>query len=212
MIIYSLSGHANDDWILAGDAYMASLLEPDRTNFPCVEIKVGDIIRPVENINHQQRISIIGHGEKGLYNHITANGFVNILKELGLNDNYTGIIEYFTCYSALFRTDPPIMHSLVHLTKNEFPQAIVIGAQGPSIIGPDNIRLTVNPDKLDIASQKQQDCIRNCNVDTTRPINGNILNIGKNIRDNQNVKNFYKQFINELVLNSCLINGVLVLN
>lgn len=211
MIIYSLS--ESDNWILAGDVYMASLLEPDSRNVKCLEINHGDIIVPVDGINREQRISIIGHGKNGSYNYFTANAFVNILKKLGLDRDYSGTIEYFTCCSALFKNDAHHpMHSLAHLTKNEFPNAIVIGAQGPSIIGYDNKRYVVNPDRTKTAFDKQNGSIRDCQVDTNVQVNGDIISTGRDIRNKENVKQFYNQFIKELYDSNCLINGVLVLD
>lgn len=206
MIIYP----ENYDWILAGDVYIASLKEdPNQTiQTICVDKNLNVVENDPVQINSQERITIIGHGSPGKYLKKTPNDFIKMLKKLGLRPTYSGTIEFFTCDSALFNENP-VDHSLAHLTKNEFPNAMVIAAKGPSIYKDVDQRYVVDPDKTDEALAIQNKLI----VDTSIPQgNISIIEKGRQIRERESVKKFYEQLINELTNNNLLINGVEILD
>lgn len=198
------------DWILAGDVYMAALIENEHNpeSVKVVEVDFsGGVIKPITAINEESRISIIGHGSPGTYNKIIASSFIQKLHEMGLDKNYQGTIEYYTCDSALFNEEAP-HHSLAHLTKNEFPLARVIGAKGPSIIGYDKCRYIVNPLFTNNAGELQKTLKPNLTFDTIMRNFNQIIDKGKAVRDKKEVKTFYDNFIRQLKERNYLINGL----
>ena len=206
MIIYP----ENYDWILAGDVYIASQKEkPGQIQTICVNDDLKVVGIGPNSINAQDRITIIGHGSPGKYLSKTPNDFVNMLKNLGLKQEYSGTIEFFTCDAALFNENP-VDHSLAHLTKNEFPNAKVIAAKGPSIYKGKDQRYVVNPDMISKAWDIQESLI----VDKSIPTgNLSIIEKGKIIRERASVKKFYERFIQELSgVNGMLINEVVILD
>lgn len=199
----------NYDWILAGDVYMAALIEnvqhPENVRVEVVDFE-GGLITPVDNINGESIISIIGHGSPGSYEFINARAFVNILLELGLNGNYSGTIEYYTCDSAIFDVVNP-NHSLAHLTKNEFPLAKVVGAKGPSIIGYDKCRYIVNPVFSNNAGIIQGNLTQGHNFNQIM-VHNDIFDNGMAVRNHPDVRAFYDNFIRQLKEKNYLVNGL----
>ena len=188
MIIYP----ENYDWILAGDVYIASLKEEPNQEIQtiCVDETLKVVKDDPKQINSQKRITII---------------------ELGLQSTYSGTIEFFTCDSALFNENP-VDHSLAHLTKNEFPNAKVIAAKGPSIYKDVNNRYVVDPDKTKEAIDIQNELI--LKIDDTSIPQGNIpiIEKGRRIRERESVKTFYEQLIEKLSANDLLIAGEIILD
>ena len=197
------------DWILAGDVYMAALIEnvqhPENVRVEVVDFE-GGLIKPITAINEESRISIIGHGSPGTYNEIIANSFIQKLHEMGLDKNYQGTIEYYTCDSAIFDVVNP-NHSLAHLTKNEFPLAKVVGAKGPSIIGYDKCRYIVNPVFSNNAGIIQGDLTQGHNFNQIM-VHNDIFDNGMAVRNHPDVRAFYDNFIRQLKEKNYLINGL----
>lgn len=197
------------DWILAGDVYMAALIEnvqhPENVRVEVVDYE-GGLIKPITAINEESRISIIGHGSPGTYNEIIANSFIQKLHEMGLDENYQGTIEYYTCDSAIFDVVNP-NHSLAHLTKNEFPLAKVVGAKGPSIIGYDKCRYIVNPVFSNNAGIIQGDLTQGHNFNQIM-VHNDIFDNGMAVRNHPDVRAFYDNFIRQLKEKNYLINGL----
>lgn len=209
MIIYP----KNYDWILAGDVYIASLKEDPNQEIQtiCVDETLKVVKDDPKQINSQKRITIIGHGSPGQYMRKTPNEFITMLRKLGLQSTYSGTIEFFTCDSALFN-EKPVEHSLAHLTKNEFPNAKVIAAKGPSIYKDVNNRYVVDPDKTKEAIDIQNELI--LEIDDTSIPQGNIpiIEKGRRIRERESVKTFYEQLIEKLSANDLLIAGEIILD
>lgn len=198
------------DWILAGDVYMAALIENEHNpeSVKVVEVDFsGGVIKPITGINEELRISIIGHGSPGTYNEIIASSFIQKLHKMGLDENYQGTIEYYTCDSALNRNEGTD-DSLAYLTKNKFKSARVIGAQGSSIIGYDKCRYIVDQSFESEASQLQSNLLNNHNFSEIINIDKSVFDKGKAVRDKKEVKTFYDNFIRQLKERNYLINGL----
>lgn len=171
----------NFDWIIAGDVFTISKRE-NNVELVCIDDALKYKTMPLINAT-RENIYVFGHGKTGYYGNMTAAHFAQALVDMGLQANFSGEIEFFTCSAGLSENG----FSLVESTKNRFPYATVIGAKGASIIENENIRLVVNSQYEDEAAQIQK-----------RLTNEFILTIGEAVRNNDKVKEFYNLFVRKL--------------
>lgn len=142
MVLYSFSDQGN--WILIAGIYHAANME----NNPNAICKSMNDNSSCQTINSESRITIIAHGEKGIVNDKNAISLLNYLEDIGLREDYQGIIDLYSCFSGSWDVEGDnIKESIVDAIADRYPNATVIGAVGPMIIDPNGKKHYVKPDK-----------------------------------------------------------------